>query len=367
MSSKPYGLMADLHLHAWSAFASVTPEGLNSRLKGLVNEIWRCAAEVKAAGGVNIIIAGDVFHVRGSVSPTVLNLTKDTMTAIYKELGVSFVIMPGNHDLEGKETTRLSSAVTGLESDAATVVSGVVPMPGISYAPWIESIEDLKTTLQGMAATLGAAAAAVTDLMIHAPIDGVIKGLPAHGLEPEFLASLGFKRVFAGHYHNHKQVYDGSSGTYGCDVYSIGALAHHTWSDVGTRAGFLIVHPDRVDWRKSHLPEFIDLSQLMDIEPEEIPFLVDRNFVRIKVEVSKSSEVEKARAELMDMGALAVIVQAQPKPPERTSTAARPSSTAGGSLEVSVTNFVNEMPEINAAAVIKAALNVLASVDALGD
>lgn len=379
----PYGLMADLHLHAWSSFASTDERGVNTRLAGLLGEIRRCAEEVKAAGGEHIFMAGDIFHVRGSVSPTVLNATRDCFAQIHEELGVRVVIMPGNHDLEGKESTRLSSAVTALEDLFAKVLNEPTYLNFGDYracfVPWVESIDALKE----LVGKLGASSDRTmpeseflrsnADLILHAPIDGVIKGLPAHGLDPDYLASLGFKRVFAGHYHNHKLMYHGRSGTmtYSTDVYSIGALAHHTWSDVGSRAGYLLVYPDRVDYRKSHLPEFIDLSQLADVEPDDIPMLVDQNYVRVKVEASKTKEVEQARQELLEMGAKAVIVQAMPKPPAREGEGGAPAvaTASGASLETSVGDFIKAMVVDTArqAAVTKAALAVLESASALGD
>lgn len=376
----PYGLLADLHLHPWSAFATTTSDGQNGRLVGLLNEIDRAAQEVSTAGGNKLILAGDVFHVRGSVAPSVLNAVRDRLKTLATLYGVEFHIMPGNHDLEGKESTRLSSAVTALEDRHVLVHNFAGAPPGfglkVVLVPWVESIDALKATCEEIANNT--ADSSETDLILHAPIDGVIKGLPDHGLSPDYLAGLGFKRVFAGHYHNHKQVHAGFAIGGAADepskrqgeVYSIGALAHHTWSDVGSKAGFLIVYPDRVDWRKSHLPEFIDLSQLAGLEPDEVPLLVDGNYVRVRVEASKTKEVEKARQELLDMGARGVIVQAQPKAPTREG-ATSATVASGASLEVSVSDFIRAMHggAIGGvtAEVTKAALDVLSTVDAMGE
>lgn len=351
-----YGLMADLHLHAWSAFSTVKPDGMNSRLAGLLDEITRCVQETKRMGGSSVVLAGDIFHVRGSVAPSVLNAVRDRIKELAKD--VTFYIMPGNHDLEGKESTRLSSAVTALEGENVLVLNKSATFSHATgftlLVPWVEGLENLIDTIEH--AMFDEAQRAMTDLILHAPIDGVITGLPHAGLNPTHLAGLGFKRVFAGHYHNHK-VFPGG-------VHSIGALAHHTWSDVGSKAGFLVVEDDKVHWFKSHLPEFIDLSQLADVEPEEIPLLVDQNFVRVKVESGKVKDVEAARKELLDMGAKAVIVQAQPKPPERAVGSA-PTVAAGASLEVSVSDFVKAMttlaPEI-LPFVQTEALSILSSV-----
>lgn len=353
----PYGLIADVHLHAWSSFSSTLADGQNSRLVGLLKEIERCADSVRAAGGDLVVIAGDVFHVRGSIAPSVLNALRDTLRDCSIKYGVHFVILPGNHDLESKFSTRLSSAVTALESNNCDVVTKPTRYFSLLLMPWYEDIKELQSEIENKFAAEICSDNRI-DLILHAPIDGVIPGLPSHGLTPEWLAEQGFKRVFAGHYHNHKR--------FPGEVYSIGALAMHTWSDIGTKAGFLIVHPDRVDWHKSHLPEFIDLSQMVDLPLEEVPMLVDQNYVRIKIEASKSKDVEAARQELLDMGARAVIVQASPAPPVREGCE-RATVASGASLEVSVADFIKGMPDVSVEKVIKAALNVLTTVDELGE
>lgn len=358
--SLPYCLMADLHLHRWSSFAQDLPSGLNSRLSGLLSEITRASVEVVKAGGKHVVLAGDVFHVRGSVAPSVLNPTKDLLKSLHGGLGVEFIIIPGNHDLEGKEATRLGSAVTALECDHVSIENETVFRGdlGAWLFPWFERVEDLKAQLERRAPEEGV----VCDAIIHAPIDGVIAGLPAHGLDPEYLATLGYRNIYAGHYHNHRAFPGGAV--------SIGALAHHTWSDVGTKAGFLIVNPleGSYRWFKSHLPEFVDLSKLAETDPEMIPLLVDKNYVRVRVAASKVKEVDEARQELLDMGAIAVLVQAEPKPPVETEGRAGVSVKSGASLEVSVTEFIGSMKDVtDPKAVSEAAIAVLASVETMGE
>lgn len=353
--SSVYGLVADLHLHNWSSFSTELKDGQNSRLAGLLGEVERCAAEVHRAGGKKVVFAGDVFHVRGSVAPSVLNPTKDTLDSIHKKYGTEFVIIPGNHDLEGKDATRLGSAVTALECGHVRICNEVTFEDGLqaNLFPWFEKTIELKAELERCAPKEGE----VYDAIIHAPIDGVIAGLPLHGLEPEYLASLGYRRVFAGHYHNHKAFEGGAV--------SIGALAHHTWSDIGTKAGFLLIDSGKFDyrWMKSHLPEFIDLTKLAcEADHADIPLMVDGHYVRVRVEASKSKDVEAARQELLEMGALAVLVQAEPKPPVSEARAGH-TVKAGASLEVSVSEFIGAMPALSdTAAVTAAALSVLGSI-----
>lgn len=324
---KPYGLMADLHLHNWSAFASIEESGVNARLQLLLNEIRRCCRHVKNEGGDTVVIAGDVFHVRGSIAPSVLNPTLDTLRQLIKD-GIRFVILAGNHDLEGKESNRIGSAITALEGIGCTVVNthsyGLMALERAVLIPWTQKIDELKALIAN--AYAAEANPSMVDLILHAPIDGVIDGLPDHGLDPSWLGSQGFRRVFSGHYHNHKRF-----GT----VWSIGALAHHTWSDVGSKAGFLIVG-DEVRWHKSHAPEFVEINGSTD--PDDIPLLVDGNYVRAKINSTKQKEVEELRAYLTSCGAKGVVILAQ----KDASVAARSGATinAGASLEVSVTDFI---------------------------
>lgn len=349
----PFGLMADLHLHPWSSFSHIEEAStLNSRLAGLLREIYRAAGHVKEQGGSTIVMAGDVFHVRGSVAPSVLNATRDTLFKCNQDFGTRFLVIPGNHDLEGKNSTRLGSAVTALEETYVTVRNETYKDSEVNavLVPWFESVEALKAELEKWAP----AEKGGHDAIIHAPIDGVIDGLPAHGLEPEYLASLGYGRVFAGHYHNHRQ-FDGG-------VYSIGALAHHTWSDVGTRAGFLVVSDSAVTWRKSHLPEFVDMTKLAALEPEEVPAVVEGNFVRMRVEASKLKDVEDARAELAAMGARGVLVQAEPKPSADAVRATGHTIKSGASLEASVSEFIKTATFADPALVTAEALNILGGI-----
>lgn len=325
---KPYGIISDSHHHQWSAFSTVNADGVNSRLQVLLDETKRCAAEVRLAGGNTLVHAGDLFHVRGNLAPSVLNPTIDCYRDIIKG-GVDVILLAGNHDLEGKDAARVSSAITSLEGVGCKIINktnyDAASYVDLVMIPWQQNIADLKAAIE----FCDPADRIDTDLIIHAPIDGVIKGLPDHGLTDDYLAKLGFHRVFAGHYHHHKN--------FGNGVYSIGALAHHTWGDIGTKAGFLIVKEgEPVRWFKSHAPEFIEVTAETDLE--DVALLVDGNFVRVKTSLTKASEVEEVREFLTECGAKGVVVLAQ----KDATVTARTGSTisAGASIEVSVGDFI---------------------------
>lgn len=327
--SKPYGVVSDTHMHNWSAFSTTLPTGVNSRLQTLLDETKRCAQEVRDAGGNMIVHAGDLFHVRGSIAPTVLNPTMDCYRDLIKS-GFNIVILAGNHDLEGKTSERVSSAITALEGIGCRVVNNVNYTPFLDHIcmiPWHQNIAELKKAIEAIAST----DRPTTDLILHAPIDDVIPGIPPHGLDAAYLKALGFRRIFCGHYHHHKDFGDG--------IYSIGALAHHTWSDVGTKAGFLIVgsEKDDVAWRASRAPEFVEITPATD--PDSLDLIADGNYVRAKIKTTKTSDVEESRDYLMKCGAKGVVVVAE----KDTTVSKRVGATvsAGASIEMSVTEYIN--------------------------
>lgn len=346
---KPYGVISDTHHHAWSAFATVLATGVNSRLQQTLDETKRCAEEVRKAGGNYIVHAGDLFHVRGSIAPSVLNPTLDCYREIIQS-GINIVILAGNHDLEGKEAERVSSAITALEGVGCKIINswqaGLSATDHVAMIPWNPSIEGLKATIEA----IDPADRPDCDLILHAPIDGVIPGLPDHGLTAEYLATLGFRRVLSGHYHHHKEFEGG--------VYSIGSLTPQTWSDVGKKSGFLIVHEDKVRWMKSHAPEFVEIDGTTD--PADIPMIVDGNYVKATIRTANVADVESLRAYLTASGAVGVVlnVQKDATAPTRNGTVIR----SGVTLDQSVMDYISASSLPEPAAVAKACQDVLISV-----
>lgn len=324
----PYAIISDIHCHGWSAFSTVNVSGLNSRLAALLSEVTRAGEVLLAAGGSKMFVAGDLFHVRGSLPPSVLNPVMDCFRGLTKS-GIQVYIIPGNHDLEGRNSERLGSAVTALEGAGCIVFNDMdcIENPDVQVVPWMDSIADLKERLT----YLGDGGTAKTyDLIIHAPVNGVIMGIPGHGLDAGWLAGLGFKRVFAGHFHNHVEFPGG--------VYSIGAIAHHTWSDVGTKAGFLIVHESQVDFHPSILPAFVDVFQ--DTPAASVPAMVKGNYARVKVSTSKLADIEKMREYLTKQGALGTVIMSVKAPTEERAGGVTASVSAGASIEQSISEFV---------------------------
>jgi len=345
---KPYGVISDTHHHNWSAFAVTLATGINSRLQQILDETMRCAKAVKDAGGDTIYHGGDLFHVRGSIAPSVLNPTMDTYKKIL-DMGIKIVINAGNHDLEGKESSRLSSAITALEGIGCSVVNepDYAHYDDMVIIPWIQNLTKLREAIEHV----DPVDRPLCDLLLHAPMDGVIVGIPDHGLDPAWLAGLGYRRVFCGHYHHHKEAAP--------NVFSIGSLTPQTWGDIGAKAGFLIVTEKEVKWHASHAPSFVEIDASTD--PAEVPLIVDGNYVRAKINSTKHSDTETARGYLNSCNAAGVTII-----PIAVSagTSARAGSgaavmTTGSSTSESIGNFINLKTYPNAPALNALCLDIL--------
>ncbi|MCK1543320.1 metallophosphoesterase [Bradyrhizobium sp. 179] len=343
MAKWPYLIVSDIHAHAWSAFSTRLPNGMNSRLKITLDEIDRAVNELVGEGGDTAYCAGDLLHTRGSMDPEVFNPLHKCIAD--NAADINWRIIPGNHDLKDRDTTELGNAIQTLGAienvQIVTNRTGMLfPDHGVLMIPWHGSKDALRATIKELhdahgGPAAGPAAMGSLDLIIHVGIDGVLAGVPDHGLSAEEVASWGFKRVFAGDYHNHKEMEGGK-------VYSIGATSHQQWGDIDTKAGFLLVYEDRVEYRASHAPSFVEITA--DDSEEDIPSIVDGNYVRVRGMKLTDAEINKFRAELVEMGAKGVTFQVT-----RETVSARGSTSVskGTTLDQSVDSFIDQKKDID--------------------
>lgn len=301
---KPYLLVSDIHCHNWSSFSKVSSSGVNSRLEDTLNELKRAVGVLKDFGGDLMVIAGDLFHTRGSLNPEVFNPVSETIKEII-DSGVKIIAIPGNHDLKSNGTTELGNSFqsfSNIEGFRIFTKSGIAAYDEhrILMVPWFDNPFLLYNELIDIADGFTPEERETIDVVIHCGINEVFPDMHQNGLAAENLAKLGFKRIFAGHYHDHKSMCDGK-------IISIGATGHQTFKDVDSKAGFLIVGDTDFKHYNSGLPEFINLDYETDIE--ELPFVVDNNFVKIRLKNLTEKEINKVRSELETFGAKGIIVE----------------------------------------------------------
>jgi len=325
-----FGVCSDNHLHNWSAFSKVDPTtGLNDRLTHILNTIEDAAKAVQSAGGSRLYFAGDLFHVRGSVSPTVLNPAIDLFKKI-ASTGVECRILTGNHDLESRDSEALSSACEALRTiNGVKVVSDSQCFldDKVAMVPWFDSMDRVRKEIEDILAYVAAEEHEWT-LILHAPVNGVIAGIPDHGFWAAELAKHGFKNVFVGHYHNFKEFAGG--------VYSVGATTHQTWSDVNTKAGYLIAKDGVVTHHESKAPKFVDFDLGWDID-ETIEHCAG-NYIRVRLGEATDEEITFLRDHLTGLGAKGVVVQAIPT--VKTAAVTRTTAATGVTVRESISTWI---------------------------
>lgn len=345
---KPVAIISDIHAHNWSAFSTTMKDGLNSRLVDIIKEVNNAVEYLRSVGGDTVFIAGDLFHVRGEIKPSVMN----PLAGLFKHLcaeGIKFHVIPGNHDLEDSKTSQLGNAIASLEQENFHVynettflaLDGHVWM----FLPWCASYADLLKYLEAYPVV----ERANTSVICHAGINGVIMGMPDHGIDAGTLAKLGYHRIYAGHYHNHK-TFEGDK------IVSVGAATHQTWSDVGSLAGYIITNERDTEFTfvEGGAPKFIDLNG--DDLPDDIEAAVKGNFVRVKLNEATADQVADIKEELTGYGAKGHLVNVN----SVATTAERGTAVkTTGTLEETIGTYVDDKHEDNADLITAECLSVL--------
>jgi hypothetical protein len=349
MTFIPYSLSSDHHCHDWSVFSSITADGVNSRLQIILDELIRQAEVTKARGWGQMLLAGDLFHVRGKITPSVMNPTIATFKRICVEMGLKVAAIAGNHDLEDVFSNTLGNAMQALDEipGFTAITQPTVLDGGVFMVPWIQDLDELRKT---MAWGVGRAG----DLVIHAPVNGVIKGIPDHGLEADELKMLGYDRVFAGHYHNQID--------FGGGVWSIGATSHQNWSDPGTLAGWLMVDDNGVGQIESNAPKFVNVDKPIGLG-EAIPDNIRGSYVRLRLQDEEEAAILLTRKACEQVGALGIVDHSSKKRPTiRGVTNVAPGLT----LAAAVTSFARDHLEtkLDRDRIATMALDVLTTTEA---
>lgn len=302
-----FAVLSDSHLHNWRQFASTNENGINSRLVHILKEFRRCAHTLrqhKPDGDAVIYHAGDLFHVRGNVPPSVLNPTLQAISDIVDEYGVELWLLPGNHDMEMNSDLSVGYAINSLSSIKGVNVTSDIAFDDrnkVLMHRWHDRLDDLRRKVISSAASFDSPEDVT--LIIHAPLNGVIKGIPDYGLSADEVSGWGFRRVYIGHYHNHRHFDCGR-------VVSVGATTHQTFSDIDTRAGFIIDGDSGFSFFESIAPKFVDIGS--DLAPSEFEKKCKDNFVRVRLGESSPAEIAEIRERIISLGARGVSIEAQP-------------------------------------------------------
>lgn len=309
----PYLVVSDIHFKNWTFGSHTTADRINSRLQQTIDAVLESAKALKEIGGRDIIITGDMFHDRGTIEPSVFNPVKDLFVAL-SEQGFCVYAIPGNHDLESEDSNSLFNAFEAFTEiknfNIFYDVTNISLGDGFAlFIPWDEKIRG-KIAIDRINSILDNA---ITDnditIFCHIGLSNVVSGI-GEAVDPEIFNKKGIKRVFAGHFHNHKHFPFEYT-----DVYSVGALTHQSFRDVDSLAGFVLVAENGVQHCITEAPKFVDLKlddlvAVIDGDPESInKTLYADNFVRIPSNLSGITHQQTidVKETLENIGSLKVI------------------------------------------------------------
>lgn len=292
-------LFSDLHGHAFKSYATMTPEGRNSRLQHTINIVEEIRAVAVAQECSGVLFGGDLFHIRpgvGSMRIPTFNALFDAIARL--KISLDFVgLLVGNHD-QGDRAGNEHSIY------AFRSIVTVMDTPG-----WYEFVDNEDEMLQVLALPAhpdkGYLVNAVNEgveerplgedgiprvLLGHLGIDGAVVGTnfvlrDEHNLSVKDLRPDQFDEVFLGDYHQPQKLAK--------NVRYIGATHHHNWGDANSERGCLVWDTKTTSVTKIDLhsaPKFVSIP-LHILEENANPPDVQGNYVRITHE--KPLTVEK--------------------------------------------------------------------------
>jgi DNA repair exonuclease SbcCD nuclease subunit len=237
-------LFSDAHAHTFAPYATILPNGMNSRLADVVS----CIDQIHdycAANGIDLVLfGGDMFHTRRQIPVQALNAVYNSM-ARFAASGIPVFMIDGNHDQSDREgkTHSLYTFQTFLEvadGPGWYLMEGKSGTPySIMAVPYTEDVEHLRDVVNEPCPDKGAP----TLFLGHLGVQGAKVGADfvytnPHDPTIHDLNPTAFDVGFLGHYHLHQILAGADNFRY------IGAPLHHNWGDAGQYRGFLVYDTD---------------------------------------------------------------------------------------------------------------------------
>jgi DNA repair exonuclease SbcCD nuclease subunit len=254
-------IISDIHYHNWSLFSEILPNGVNSRLQELLDATEEAALKAVELH-IPLIIAGDVFHTRGSIIPSVFNPVFKLFKRLCSEKNLLVYAIPGNHDIEHDEVSKLGNSFQSLENiDGFNIISIPSVLGNFVFIPWCKDHKDVFKHMENLVSDVSQRKHKI--VICHTPLNGVIKGLPDNGANASQFMEMGYEHVFCGHYHHGKSFSPHDcflSNVTDYKVSSIGSLAHHSWGDVNNTVGYIVYKDYQINRHGNSTTKFVSLD-----------------------------------------------------------------------------------------------------------
>lgn len=249
---------ADWHFHPFKAFSRIGEDGVNSRLADIARAWGWCLEQAKNEGCEVMCVAGDLFHVRGQLKPSVVNVVLKCISDTVDRYGMPLVMVPGNHDMEDFRGGPTAVDVFGgmprvyVLRDRTIEINGVKFL-GIQYRQDVNEFLRVARELREEHDLQPGRSV----VLCHQGLDDVAEaGMPATGLYANKLRDIfgADVPVFSGHYHNPWR-----RG----EVVQVGAPIQHSFSSEGRRSGCWMYDTKKGSWHIANVfsPRFVTLTK----------------------------------------------------------------------------------------------------------
>lgn len=262
-------IFSDLHSHPFKPYATILPNGMNSRLADAINCIKQIHEHAVALGADLVLFGGDMFHVRKTISVQAFN-------AVYQEMSkfavdkIPVALIHGNHDQADKAGDQysiyaFSSFLHVVDKPGWLLLNGADHKQtyAIMAVPYMEDVDHLKS--------ITAEQCPYQDVhkifLGHMGIQGAVVGsdFVYPGLYDPKIQDLRpeqFDAVYLGHFHKHQQLAK--------NAWYIGAPFQHNWGDREDSRGFLIYDTETKTHERILLkyPKFVQVTD-KDVEESD--------------------------------------------------------------------------------------------------
>jgi DNA repair exonuclease SbcCD nuclease subunit len=286
-------IFSDLHGHPFKAYATLLPNGRNSRLNDAVEIVKQVRHVATQVGAELVVFGGDLFHVRKNIPVAAFNPLYGELSQLPVSSQIDVLMIHGNHDQADRVGEEYSIYAMG-------AFATVVDKPGwvhvrtrsgedlnVMAIPYTEDIPSFKQ----MTSSTPPVAGAVTLMIGHFGVQGAEVGADFVYTNPydaaiSDLSVENYDAIFLGHYHKHQQIAP--------NAWYIGAPLHHNWGDRHDPGrGCLVYDTETNTFERVALsaPEFVEIQE-EDLDDHAAAGDLADDFVRI---VAKTAWTEKHR------------------------------------------------------------------------
>lgn len=283
-------VVADTHIFGHQQFATIGPDGMNSRVRIVLDKLIEAAKWGRDREVPYFVHLGDVFHTRDFISYRIWNAAFETFRTVCSTFHNSFFVI-GNHDILGNQAGYTIDAFRAIPN--VQIVDRAIDYPligeGVRFIPWLWKDHVTTPDLEHMNEAFRTSPTSV--ILAHCPIKGATLNPLANQLWDDgvTLESQRFN-AFIGHCHIRQAV--------AMNAFHLGSLCPVTAAEDRQAGGFGVVNDDgSLQIIDNDAPRFITVRRGQEVAAGELK----GNYVRVERGCSVTLDLAE------EMGAIAAI------------------------------------------------------------